>query len=69
MEIIYKIKAIRDSKGLSLGALANMSGVSKAQINDIERGKKHPTLPTLIYIANALEVNPGDLYEIRYSER
>jgi len=57
---IYKI---RTKKNLSLRQLADLSGIGKTTINDIENGKKSPTLDTLGKIAQALEVDVKDLFD------
>jgi len=64
MVIKFKIKEIRESKGISLNQLSEMSGVSGTHINDIERGEKEPTLSVLIKIAVALDVDERQLYEV-----
>ncbi len=56
---------IRTIKGLSLSELSDLSGVSKTHLNDIENGKKSPTLNILEKIALALNVNIYDLYSIK----
>ena len=64
MIIKFKIKEIRENKGISLNQLSEMSGVSSTHINDIERGLKEPTLSVLIKIAVALEVDEREVYEV-----
>ena len=65
MIIKFKIKEIRENKGISLNQLSKISGVSSTHINDIERGIKEPTLSMLIKIARALEIeDERQLYEV-----
>lgn len=48
---------IRKKRGLSLDKVAEMSGVSKAMIGQIERGESNPTVATLWKIALGLRVS------------
>lgn len=52
---------LRRQKGLSLDKLADLSGVSKAMIGQIERGESNPTVNTLWRIASGLHVSFGKL--------
>ncbi|MCM1334173.1 MAG: helix-turn-helix transcriptional regulator [Bacteroides sp.] len=58
-----KVYEIRTRREMSLRTLADLSGVSKSQINDIENAFSSPTLYTLELIAKALKCKIGDLYE------
>lgn len=48
---------IRKKRGLSLDKVARLSGVSKAMLAQIEKGKSNPTVTTLWKIANGLQVS------------
>lgn len=50
------IKELRKNKGLSQKELAHLLNVSPAYIQQIEAGKKNPSVSTLKRIASALEV-------------
>ena len=54
-----KIKAIRESKNLSIEEISESSGLSKEQIISIEEGQNLPSLGPLIKIARALGVRLG----------
>jgi len=58
-----RIKEIRNSKGWTQAKLAEMSGVEPSNISHIERAATKLSLPTMVNIANALEVT---LDEIAY---
>ncbi len=60
MEILLWEK--RTAKGYSLRSLAERSGISKTEINDIENGNRSPTLDTLERLAVALECSICDLF-------
>ena len=46
-QIAYKLRNIRKSKGLSLDNVAELTGVSKAMLGQIERGASNPTVSVL----------------------
>src|SRR6056297_2595266 len=55
-----RLKEARKSKGLSLDAVARLSGVSRSMVNQIERGESSPTVATLWNLTQALRVDfPG----------
>ena len=49
------VKAARHEVGLSQEALAYEAGIHRTYISDIERGRRNPSLTTMIRIAEALE--------------
>jgi len=64
-EIIYYLYEFRIRFGLTDRDLAELSGISKTQINQIEDGKANPTLRTICALSLALGVTPADLFSIR----
>lgn len=56
------LKNIRKSKGLSFRELASASGVDHAQIARIEKGETDPRMHTVVLLADALEIDPGELF-------
>lgn len=66
MEIDYvaighRIRQYRLDRALSQEVLSEKADVTPAHLSHIERGNTKPSLPTLIRIANALEVSIDDL--------
>lgn len=61
----YHIYRYRIEKGWSLRKLEDLSGVAKSEINDIENGKKHPSVPTLYSLSVALDKPFQDLFTIK----
>lgn len=59
--ISYNLARLRHQKNMSLDCLAELSGVSKAMIGQIERGDSNPTVNTLWKIATGLQVPFGSL--------
>ncbi len=62
-KIARKLKQIRKSKGLSLDQVAELTGVSKAMLGQIERGASNPTVTTLWKIATGLKVSFSSFIE------
>lgn len=60
--VVNRMKAIRMQKGISQMELSLRSNLSQSFIANIEKGKKQPSVITLIRIANALKVNPQDFF-------
>ena len=61
LTITFHVREIRQSKGLSIRQLAELSGVSKTNISAIENNQIMPTVYTLCCLAIALGVDPSDL--------
>lgn len=59
------LKSARRSKGLSLDAVAKLSGVSRSMVSQIERGESSPTVATLWNLTKALQVDFAGLLEGR----
>lgn len=57
-----ELTRIREERGLSQQGLADASGVNKATINQIERGRRSPNLETLEKLAGALAVEIADFF-------
>ena len=61
--ISANLKKIRNEKKLSLDSVANMTGVSKSMLGQIERGESSPTVATLWKIATGLHISFTALLE------
>ena len=57
------IKVKRRQRGLNQEQLAEMAKMDFTSINEIENGKRNPSLRTLNKIARALKVSPKDLLD------
>ncbi len=60
-----RLKEARRAQGLSLEAVANLSGVSRSMVSQIERGESSPTIATLWNLTRALQVDFAGLLEDR----
>ncbi|WP_170770923.1 XRE family transcriptional regulator [Ruegeria lacuscaerulensis] len=58
-----RLKEARRAKGLSLEAVANLSGVSRSMVSQIERGESSPTIATLWNLTRALNVDFAGLLD------
>jgi transcriptional regulator with XRE-family HTH domain len=56
VEVGPRLRELREERGLSMRALARMSGISANALSMIERGKTSPSVSTLYKITDALEV-------------
>lgn len=52
-----RLKEARRDQGLSLDAVAKLSGVSRSMVSQIERGESSPTIATLLNLTRALQVD------------
>jgi transcriptional regulator with XRE-family HTH domain len=57
------LKAARRRLGLTQEQVAHRSGVHATEVSRIEAGKRDPQVSTLLKLAKALEVSPGQLLE------
>jgi transcriptional regulator with XRE-family HTH domain len=62
---MLRIRQLRNRKGVSLRALARLSGVGVATLARIESRKANPRLNTLIRLADVLDVSIQQLFEKR----
>lgn len=58
-----RLKEARRAQGLSLDAVAKLSGVSRSMVSQIERGESSPTIATLWNLTRALQVDFAGLLE------
>lgn len=58
-----RLKQARQAQGLSLDAVAKLSGVSRSMVSQIERGESSPTVATLWNLTRALGVDFAGLLD------
>ena len=61
-EIGEKIKYFREKNNLKKNQLATLSGVSPTYINDLEAGRKCPSVEIISYICDALNITLVDFF-------
>jgi putative transcriptional regulator len=62
-QIGTKLKAIREAKGMSQGALAQKAKITREYVNRLEAGRYDPTIGVLQRLAKALGVPVTALLE------
>ena len=62
MDIAVMLKCAREKQGLSMNALARMSGVPQSSISEIEAGKRQPSFDSVQRICLALGVSLSDFF-------
>jgi len=58
------VRQLRESHGLSLSQLSERSGIAKATLFKVERGRTNPTLETLVSIAETFDVSVNALIAV-----
>jgi transcriptional regulator with XRE-family HTH domain len=58
-----RLRELRSRRGLTLRSVAAKAQVSASLLSQIERGEASPSLLSLVAIADALAVRPGDLLD------
>lgn len=66
--IAYNLKRLREERNLSLGQLAEMAGVSKVMLSQLEKGGANPTINTIWKITGALRLPYTSLLELPESD-
>lgn len=66
--MILQLRQLRMEKGLTQDQLADMTGLSKGFVSQLETGQRQPSTDTLGVIASALKVTEADLIQPGFSE-
>jgi len=65
----FKIKQLRQERGLSLSDLAQKTNISVSYLNEIEKGKKYPQAEKIVVLANALSVSYDWLVSLKLHKK
>lgn len=57
------VRRIREERGVSQEAFAQLVGVHRTYVGNLERGKHSPTLGTMLRVSRALGVEPSKLID------
>lgn len=57
----YRLRGIREETGLSQERFAHICGLDRAYVGNIERGRKNPSLITIVRLAAGLGIDPAEL--------
>jgi transcriptional regulator with XRE-family HTH domain len=55
------LRELRERSGLTQEKLAHAAGLTTNYLSDVERGRKVPSLTTVLQLAHGLGCAPGDL--------
>ena len=55
------LKRWREKRGLTQEQLAHDAGITTSYANQVEKGKKAPTLTVILKLARALDITPAEL--------
>lgn len=58
-----RLRNVRERRGLSQEALADLAGLHRTYVSSIERGQRNVGLDNVIRLAAALDVPPSALFE------
>lgn len=61
--LAFQLKKIRQQRSLSLDDMAKLTGVSKAQLAQIEKGESNPTVSTIWKIAAGIRISFSSLLQ------
>ena len=59
----YRIRYLRQQKGMSIEALALEAEINRNYLGDLERGMRNPTIEIINKVAKALEIDLAVLFE------
>jgi transcriptional regulator with XRE-family HTH domain len=62
MHAFWRLKRLRELKGVTLEDLANQTGLTKSFLSKVERGISTPSIATMLKIADAFKVSAGSLF-------
>ena len=62
MNVGARIKQLRIAKNYSVNKLANLAGISQSYLRDVELGNKNPTIETLSFLCDALDISLRDFF-------
>lgn len=65
----FKVKQLRQERGLSLSDLAQKTNISVSYLNEIEKGKKYPQAEKIAVLASALGVSYDWLVSLKLNKK
>jgi transcriptional regulator with XRE-family HTH domain len=65
----FKVKQLRQERGMSLSDLAQKTNISVSYLNEIEKGKKYPQAEKIAALAEALDVSYDWLVSLKLNKK
>lgn len=69
MQPLNKIKEIRWGRGWSVNDVAQLSGLSNAEINKVENGQTCPTQLSMMKISKALDLEVQEVFDLNWRDK
>lgn len=64
-----RLREVRERAALSVSELARLAEISRRHLTEIEAGRANPTVTRLVDLAQALDVDPGELLALDSARR
>lgn len=62
MNVAQRLTYLREKRGITTNKLANLAGISQSHLREIELGQRNPTVETLSFFCEALEVSLEEFF-------
>ncbi len=63
------IQAAREAKMFQLPYMAHLCGISEEELAEIETGERDSDILTIMHIADTLDIDAGQLFDIPWSKK
>ena len=63
LDVGKRLKELREMKKISVNKLSNQAGLSQSFVREIEMGRKNPTVESLGYLCQALDIPLFDFFD------
>lgn len=56
------LRELREDRGISQTRLGELAGLNRNYVSDVERARRNPCLDNILKLADALDINPSELF-------